>query len=311
MKGWILSKYNTQTLPEDSYEKQKMLDVATELGWQVDLVSPEQFELIVTRDGRKSVLFNDEVTPLPDFFLPRMGAGTTYFGLAVIRHMERLGVQVINSSNSIETVKDKLYTQQILAQSGLPVPKTMLAKIPINIDVIEKQLGFPVVVKTLSGAKGVGVYLCETPAHLKHLMDFIEATDSKINIILQEFIATSHGRDLRVFVVGGRVVACMQRSSADGDFRANYSRGGNAVAHPISPEIEWLALEATRILDLDIAGVDLLFDHNHFKICEVNSSPGFQGIESCHDISISHEIYNYIRIRLGMFDTEPIVPIAL
>src|SRR5690606_37662162 len=115
------------------------------------------------------------------------------------------------------------------------------------------------------------------------------------------FIESSRGQDLRVFTIGGRAVAAMKRSSQDGNFKANYSRGGQVEPIELTPEIEWLATETSRILKLDIAGIDLLFDGEHFKICEANSSPGFEGIEKVCDVNIAEEIYNFIRIRLGVF----------
>ncbi|GGK32849.1 alpha-L-glutamate ligase [Caldalkalibacillus thermarum] len=299
MRGWILYKDTANAKPE-TYEINRLIDEARAQGIDIDVLSPDQFELIVTQDDRKSVLVNGEVSPLPDFLIPRMGAGTTYFALAVIRHLERLGVLTINSAQSIDTVKDKLYTHQILAQHNLPVPKTMLAKYPVNVDLVEKKLGFPVVVKTLSGSQGSGVFLSETKSNFADLMEFINTNKNKANIILQEFIKSSHGRDLRVITIGGRVVACMQRISKTGDFKANYSRGGHVEPYPLSPEIEWLALETSRILGLDIAGIDLLFDGDHFKICEANSAPGFEGIERCCDANIAREIYQFIRVRLGL-----------
>jgi len=166
---------------------------------------------------------------------------------------------------------------------------------------VEKQLGFPAVVKTILGSQGRGVFLCDTRSGFEDLMQLVSATESKANMIIQEFIKSSKGRDLRVFVIGGKVVACMERLAKEGDFKANFSRGGEVRQFKISPEIEWLATESARILGLDIAGIDLLFDGEHFKICEANSSPGFRGIESCCNISIPDEIYDFIKIRLGLF----------
>lgn len=306
MKGWILYRDALADLKPDQYEMNRFIDAAARRGIELDIIRPNQLDLIVTRDDRKSIRLNGQVVALPDFLIPRMGAATTYFALAAIRHMERLGVLVINHAEAIETVKDKLYTQQILASSNLPVPKTMLAKFPIEQDLVEKQLGFPVVIKTLSGSKGNGVYLAETPANLADIMTLIESTNSNVNIIFQEFIATSHGHDLRVFVVGSRVVACMERVSADGSFKANVSRGGEARPYTLTPEIEMLAIEATRQVGLDIAGVDLLFDADHFKVCEVNSSPGFKGIERAYpDLDTADTILQYIEMRLGVFRTKP------
>ncbi|WP_048601566.1 ATP-grasp domain-containing protein [Rubeoparvulum massiliense] len=300
MKGWILYRESGANLRPDAYEIHRLVAVAKESGIQLEVFQPEQFELVVTREDRKSIMIDGEVLPLPHFVLPRLGANTTYFALAVIRHLERLGVHTINASHSIEIVRDKLYTQQILAEHNLPVPKTMLVKFPINVSLVEQQLGFPVVVKTLSGSKGNGVFLCESRSSFMDLMEFISSTTSNANIILQEYVATSRGKDLRVFTIGGRVVACMKRSSLDENFKANYSRGGLVEPYPITPEIEWLATETSRILNLDIAGIDLLFDGEHFKICEANSSPGFRGIEQVAPLSIPEEIFNFVRVRLGI-----------
>ncbi|MBW6470390.1 MAG: RimK family alpha-L-glutamate ligase [Methanosarcinaceae archaeon] len=300
MKGWILYKDSASGLKPEAYEVHRLLKSAEENGIEMQVVNPEQFELIVTRDDRKSILLDGEVVPLPDFLLPRMGAGTTYFAMAVIRHLERLGVHTFNSSNSIDTVKDKLYSSQILAEMDIPFPKTMLAKYPIDVNFVEKQFGFPLIIKILTGSKGSGVFLSENRTNFIDLMELIRVTKSYANFILQEFINSSRGHDLRVFVIGGRVVACMERIATDGNFKANFSRGGEVRQFKITAEIEWLATETARVFGLDVAGIDLLFDGDHFKICEANSSPGFEGIESCCDIDIPKEIYNYIRIRLGI-----------
>jgi gamma-F420-2:alpha-L-glutamate ligase len=302
MKGWILYKTSGDSLNPEAYEIKRLVETARKRNIEIEVIKPGQIELVVTREDRKSILLDGEVVSLPDFLLPRMGAGTTYFGLAVIRHLERLGVHTFNSSQSIDTVKDKLFSQQILAENNIPVPKTMLAKYPIDVNLIEKYLGFPLVVKTLSGSLGQGVFLSENKSKFNDLMELIHATNSNLNIILQEFIESSQGRDLRVFVIGGRPIACIERTSADDNFKANFSRGGKVRQYEMGSEIKWLATETARLFGLDIAGIDLLFDGNHFKICEANSSPGFRGIESCCDIDIADEIYKFISVRLGIFE---------
>ncbi|GAB4510302.1 MAG: RimK family alpha-L-glutamate ligase [Anaerolineae bacterium] len=307
MRGWILYKYAESELPDTAYETRRFLEVAHEQDIEIQVVKPEEFELIVTRDDRKSILLKGKVTPLPDFVLPRMGAGTTYFALAIIRHLERLGVTVINSAQSTDTVKDKLFTHQILAASNVPVPRTMLAKFPVDLDLVEKQIGFPVVVKTVSGSLGLGVYLSESRSNFEELMSLIESTKPNANIILQEFIATSRGRDLRVIVIGGRAIACMKRQSTTGSFKSNIARGGSATRYEMTPEIEMLAIEAARVLNLDIAGIDLLFGHDDFKVCEVNSAPMFAGMESCHpDLNVAGEIFRYVRMRTGRLFEKPV-----
>lgn len=302
MRGWVLYKDSRHEISPDAYEINRFIRVAEESGIDLRVMRQEQFDLIVTRGDRKGVIVDGAEAELPHFLLPRRGAATTYYCLAIIRHLERLGVYAVNKSSSIETVRDKLYTQQILAASDLPFARTMLVKYPVDVDLVERTLGFPLVVKTISGSQGKGVFLAENRGKLEDIMNFSSASNSSVSIILQEFVGGSFGRDLRVITIGGRAIACMKRTAAAGDFKANFSRGGAVEAYKMTPEIEWLAAEASRVFDLDVAGVDLLFDGDHFKICEVNSSPGFKGMESCHTLSIPKQIYAYIRVRLGLHD---------
>lgn len=304
MRGWILYDDFNPGLKKERHEIDRFLEVAERQNIDLRVVSPDQFDLIVRRDARDSVVIDGEVVPVPDFFIPRLGASTTYFALAVSRHLEQLGVYTVNSSESIEAVKDKLYTQQILASRNMPIPKTMLAKYPVNVDLIEKQFGFPVIIKTLSGAQGTGVFLAESKSKFLDLMNLINATNSKANIIIQEFVSYSKGRDLRVFIIGGRAVASMERASSDGGFKANLSQGGMSKRVELTPEMEWLSTETARILNLEVAGIDLLFDEDgHYKICEANSAPGFKGLEECHeDVDIPELTFDFIRVRLGRFE---------
>lgn len=302
MRGWILFDTYDDGLKKEQHEINRFVEDAEKQEIDLRVISPDQFELIVTKDDRDTVIIDGDLVALPDFIIPRLGASTTYFTLAVIRHLEQLGVYTINSSQSIEAVKDKLFTQQILAAENMPAPDTMLAKYPVNVDLVEEKFGFPVIVKTLSGAQGTGVFLSSNKDKFRDLMSLINSTNKDANIIIQKFVASSRGRDLRVFIIGGRAVACMERRSADGNFKSNLSQGGTARKVELNPEIEWLATETARILGLEVAGIDLLFDGDHFQICEANSAPGFKGIEECHDISIPEEIYNYIRVRLGIFN---------
>ena len=302
MKGWIIYKTPENEVKPETYEISRLIEEAERQSIEIEVLAPEQIDLVVTRDDRKSVLVDNEVQQLPDFVLPRMGAGTNYFALAVIRHLERLGVHTVNSSQSIDTVKDKMFTQQILAEHNLPVPKTMLIKYKSDVELVEKHLGFPVIVKTISGAQGSGVFLAESKTKFVDLLEMINAYKPRATMILQEFIEASRGIDLRVLTIGGRAVAAMKRFSGDDSFKANFSRGGRVEPYELTPEIEWLATETSRVLNLDIAGIDLLFDGDHFKICEANSSPGFEGIESCSEVNIPEEIYNFLRVRLGHFE---------
>jgi gamma-F420-2:alpha-L-glutamate ligase len=298
MKIWILYKESSSGLSPEFYEIQRLLSVGKERGLDIEVFKPEQFELLVTADTKRSVMVDAEIKPLPDVMLPRMGADTTYFALSVIRQLERLSVPTFNSSRSIETVKDKLFAHQLLAREKLPIPKTMLAKFPIDLELVERALGFPLIVKTLSGSQGSGVFLCENRRSFEDLMELVRVTQSNANLIFQEFISESRGRDIRMFVVGGRVVAAMERRARDDSFKANYSIGGEVLPFVPDRNAEWLALESARLLGLDIAGIDLLFDKDGYKICEANSSPGFEGLESCCDINIAEEILDFVKFRL-------------
>ncbi|MCB1119351.1 MAG: RimK family alpha-L-glutamate ligase, partial [Chlamydiia bacterium] len=226
MNGFILYKKREEELtPHGDYSVLRFKEAAVKMGISLRILCPEQFDLVVTHPDRKSILINGQSTQLPDFVIPRMGSETTYFGLAVIRQLERLGVYCCNSSVSIEHVKDKLYVHQMLAQSNLPTPQTMMVKFPINLDIVKKEIGFPIVVKNIIGTRGEGIYLSESESRFLDLMELIRSYNAQANIILQEFIKTSSGRDLRVFVIGGQVIGAMLRQS-ETSFKANFSMGG-------------------------------------------------------------------------------------
>jgi|TARA_B100001964_G_scaffold99242_1_gene110834 gamma-F420-2:alpha-L-glutamate ligase len=299
ISGWILYKNEL----EESYETQRLVEEFESQDVKVRVVHPDDVDIFVDRDDRKSILVGGKARALPDFVIPRTGSGTTYFIKAIIRHLERMNVVMINGSDSIDGVKDKLYTQQILGQSNLPVPKTLLVKHPINVDWVEKNIGFPVIIKTLSGSFGAGVFLAENKRQFKDLIKLAEITSKSYNIIVQEFIKESFGRDIRAFVLNGKVIGCMMRQATDDDFRANITRGGEGIPYQIDEEIEWLGGECARLLGLDIAGVDLLFHNGGYVICEVNSSPGFEGMDSYTKTNIAEQIVHYIRLRLGIIES--------
>ena len=295
MNGWIIHKKQLG----ENHEVQRLVDEFEKRDVKIRVVSPKDVDIFVDRDDRKSIIVDGKPRKLPDFVFPRTGSGTTYFIKAIIRHMERLGVTMINGSDAIDNVKDKLYSQQILGQSNLPVPKTMLVKHPINIELVEKNIKYPMIIKTLSGSYGSGVFMVEDRKQFRQLMKMAELTKPSYNIIIQECIEDSLGKDLRVLVVNGKVVGCMMRQSIDGDFRANITRGGEAIPYQIDDDIEWIGGECARLLNLDIAGVDLLFNDGTYTICEVNSAPGFEGMEKFTKVNVGEKIVNYVVKKIG------------
>jgi gamma-F420-2:alpha-L-glutamate ligase len=293
MKLWMLGN----RLTTETYERERFIEEADKYGIDFSLVFADEIDLIVSRDDRKSIRFRNDIVSLPDVLLARTGSGTGYFNLSVLRQFERLNVPTLPNSASIEASKDKMYANQILAQAGLPIPKTMLTRFPCNAELVEKVVGFPCVLKVVTGSHGKGVYLCETPKQFEDLSELVSSIDFKNSMIVQEYIKHSEGRDLRVIVIGGRVVGAMQRKSTDGSFKANISRGGEGTPYDVDDEMEMLAIQVAKTLDLDIAGVDLLFHSDGYKICEANSAPGFKGFESALGINIPERVFNFAKLR--------------
>ena len=259
MEVWILFNEELDASTAEALEVRRFLAEGKEMGIDVRVYNPEQFDLLVCEKGRDYVMIDGVETPLPDFVLPRTYViETGYFALAVIRHLERMGVRCFISSLSIEMVADKLHTHQVLAESGLPTPTTMLAKFPVNTDLVEKYLGFPVVVKTLLGVNGSGVFLMENREAFTDLMDLIGQTNPNIQLIFQKFISKSKGRDLRLFVVDGEVIASMERRAQEGQFKANYTQGAQVLEFIPDEEARDLAIKTAEFLNLQVAGIDLL-----------------------------------------------------
>lgn len=260
---------------------------------KITVMNPEGIDLLVDSSGEWQAFYEGQpINEMPDVIVPRTGTETTYTGYSVMRFYERLGVPFLNGPSVVETVADKLYTLQVLAAADLPVPRTMLGKFPPDLDMIEQKIGFPIVIKTLKGTRGGGVFLSESRDQFKDLLDLMAEANKGANahILFQKYIQRSHGRDLRVFVVEGKVLAVMERKSDGTSFKSNISRGGQGVSHPITPEIEKLALAVTKALRLEVTGVDLLFDQNGFTVCEANSSPGFTGLEPSCSINAADAI---------------------
>lgn len=300
MKVWILFSEDIEAPTNEAYEIRRFMTIGREMGVEVRVFAPEQFDLLVNDEERDTVLINGKPQELPDFVLPRTPpVENGYFSLAVIRQLEQMGVHVYNDSACIEAVADKMHTHQILAAQGLPTPSTMLAKFPVDFELIKEHIGFPVVVKTLLGVNGTGVFLIESDEAFYDLMNLIEETNPDIQLIFQKYIAVSKGRDLRVFIVDGKVLACMERRAKPGGFKANFSQGGSVNEFKLDKETEELAIKTAEVLNIQIAGIDLLFkEDGGFTICEANTFPGFRGLEKACDVNIPEAVFNSMRAKL-------------
>lgn len=295
-KGWIIYRKTAGFVKQEIYEVERLMETAPKWGYELQVVDPHDVELLATGGEFLGLFLNGERVPLPDFVIPRIGSGTTYFAMAVLRQLEGLGVYCLNGAEAVDSARDKLKHLQILSAANVPIPKTLLVKFPVDIDFVEKEMGFPIVVKTVVGTQGSGVHLCKDRESLTDLVEFVEANNPIAQLVLQEFLAESKGIDLRLVVIGGRVVAGMQRIAKKG-FKANVSQGGMAEEIDPSPSLRWLATEVARVLDLDMTGIDFLkCDKYGYRICEVNSSPGFEGLEKYCDIDIADYIFQFLNV---------------
>lgn len=291
----ILSKRN-----EDEYENRRLVESLADLGIPATIYHPDNFDVIVGKGTGHGIKYNGQEFAMPDLVLTRTGSGTTEFITAIVRQFEEENVRCINSSLSVEIAKDKMRSHQLLASHGLPIPNTMLVRFPVEVDIVDNMIGWPCVVKVISGSYGEGIYLCENKTSFKKMMEFVGNLDTPKILLVQEYIDAKPGEDLRVFVVGGKVIGAMKRHAPEGDFRANISNGGYGEPFEVNSEIDYLAREAARICGLQIAGIDLLFDKDGYKICEANSAPGFEGFEKYCNVDIANEVAQYLKFKLGM-----------
>jgi gamma-F420-2:alpha-L-glutamate ligase len=303
MEVWILYGDDIESNADLAHEVRRFKEEAIKMGVDLKVYNPAHFDLIVDENTRDSVLINGKPVPLPDVVYPYFNHHDhSYFSLAIVRQLERMGCLVYNKAETIEMVRDKLHTHQVLAEKGITSPKTMLAKFPVDDDMvsmIEQNLGFPVVIKTLKGALGVGVFLIENPKSFKDQMDLIGQTAPDIQLIFQQFVEASKGRDLRLFVVDGELVASMERRAKEGDFKANYSGGGSVHKFEADRAAIDLAVRTAKALDIQIGGIDLLFlAGGGYTICEANTFPGFKGLEKASGVNVPEKIFQSMERRL-------------
>ena len=232
-----------------------------------------------------------------DAVITRIRPSVTFYGCALARQFESMGVYTINSSAAITQSRDKLFSLQLLLKNGISIPTTGFANSPIDTnDLIDMVDGAPLIVKLLEGTQGHGVVLAETKKAAESVINAFKAL--RANLLVQEFIKEADGKDLRCFVIGGKVVASIQREAAPGEFRANIHQGGTASIVKITPEERTLAIKAAKTLGLKVAGVDIIRSKNGPLLLEVNSSPGLEGIESATGKDIAGMMISSIEKKL-------------
>ncbi len=291
----ILSKRD-----EGEYENRRLVESLSKYGIPATIYHPDNFDVIVGKGTGHGIKYNGQEFDMPNLVLTRTGSGTTDFITSIVRQFEEQHINCINSSVSVEIAKDKMLSHQLLASKGMPIPNTMLVRFPVDVEIADNLIGWPCVVKVISGSYGEGIYLCENKTAFRKMMEFIGNLNTPKTLLVQEYVDARPGEDLRVLVIGGKVIGAMKRHAPDGDFRANISAGGHGEPFEINGEIEYLARETARLCGLEIAGIDLLFDKNGYKICEANSAPGFEGFEKYCGIDVASQIAEYIKYKIGM-----------
>lgn len=299
MRCWLFFNRDLGPDTPEAFEVLRFMETAKQLDIELLVLKPSEFDLVVDSQKGWSAIYQGRTLAKPDLIIPRCGSETSYFTLAVLRHFERQGVPIVNGPAAIESVADKLHTLQILTAAHLPAPKTILGKFPVDVNLVERELGFPVVVKKLKGTRGAGVVLCQDRAQFDDLANLLDGAGGA-DFLFQQYIKSSHGRDVRIVVIGGRIIAAMERRATDGGFKSNISLGGQGAPFTPTPEMARLALDVARELDLDVAGIDILFDTDGYRVCEANSSPGFQGLERACGVNVPEIVFYEMARQHGL-----------
>lgn len=273
------------------YSTSRLREAAEERGHEVSVIDFLRCSMGIK--GRKgSILYRGHSVDV-DSVIPRIGASVTFYGTAVVRQFETMGVYTLASSNAIVTSRDKLCAHQILSRAGVGLPVTAFARsVKDTTSVIEMVGGAPLVIKLHEGTQGSGVVLAETQKAAESVIEAFRQLEA--NILVQEFIEEAGGSDVRCIVVGGRVVAAMVRHAAPGDFRSNLHRGGTAEPAKLTTKERRTAVKAAKALGLNVAGVDLLRSDRGPLVLEVNSSPGLEGIEAATGVDVAGEIIEFV-----------------
>jgi ribosomal protein S6--L-glutamate ligase len=274
------------------YSHQRLIETAQKRGHE--MVPIDYLKCYMNITSKKPELrFQGEKLEGFDAVIPRIGASHTFYGLAVLRQFEMMGVYPLNESVAIGRSRDKLRSLQFLSRDGVGLPVTAFAHDSKRTDdLLDIVGGAPVVIKLLEGTQGIGVVLSETHKSAKSVVEAFHGAN--VAILVQEFIKEAEGSDIRAFVVGRSLVAAMERRGAKDDFRSNLHRGGTANMIELTPLEKATALKAARSMGLNVAGVDMLRSSHGPVVIEVNSSPGLEGIEKATGVDVANKIVRFV-----------------
>jgi ribosomal protein S6--L-glutamate ligase len=274
------------------YSTRRLVEAAKQRGHDILVIDPLRCYMNIT-SHQPLINYRGKLLTDLDAVIPRIGASILFYGTALVRQFETMGVFTLNRSTAISCARDKLRSLQLLSCKGIGLPVTGFAHAPDDIKGVIKMVGgAPLVIKLLEGTQGIGVVLAETNNAAESVIDAFWGLQS--NILIQEYIKEAGGSDIRCFVIGGKVVAAMQRQARDGEFRANLHRGGQAMTVKLTAEERSMASRAAKAIGLDVAGVDILRSERGPLVIEVNSSPGLEGIETTSGKDIAAAMIEYI-----------------
>ncbi|MEJ2514042.1 MAG: 30S ribosomal protein S6--L-glutamate ligase [Gammaproteobacteria bacterium] len=284
------------------YSTRRLVEAAEERDHEVSVIDPLKCVMDIT-STRPGIYHRGEKLPSFDAVIPRIGASVTFYGLAVLRQFEVMGVYPANESVAIGRSRDKLRSHQLLARAGIGLPVTAFAHSPDDTQtIIELVGGAPLVIKLLEGTQGRGVVLAETRKAAESVIDAFRELDA--NFLIQQFVKEAGGADIRAFVIGDRVVAAMMRKAKEGEFRSNLHRGGTASVIKLSPTERATAVKAAKTVGLNVAGVDILRGRDGPLVLEVNSSPGLEGIENATGKDIAGMIISVLEKKARPHQTR-------
>ncbi|WP_118802979.1 RimK family alpha-L-glutamate ligase [Haemophilus haemolyticus] len=287
------------------YSCQRLKEAAERQGHGMDILDPNRCLLKLSQNTPHFQIFYQETSEsdpylLPDYdaVLPRFGTTSTQMGCSVLQHFEGRGTFCLNSSQAFLNARDKWKSLQLLLNAGVPVPNSLLSGGEVQAQATTPHISSPTILKMLNGSQGIGVILAEKPQSAVSIMETFKQTN--ISMLQQDFIEEAGNADIRCFVIGDHVVATMQRIGQDGEFRANCHRGGKTEKITLSDEEKQIAIQATKAIGLDVAGVDLIRSKNGLLVLEVNASPGLEMIEKTSGVDIALQMINYVEKKIHL-----------
>jgi ribosomal protein S6--L-glutamate ligase len=285
-----------------NYSNKRFREEAKNVGIQLSVTDPMDYEVLLDK-GKPTLLHKGKLLEKVDCVMPRTGASINNYSVAVLTQFEMKNIPVVNKSTAILRTRNKLRAIQWMTKYNIDIPRTVFIRQPSGLKAaIEAVGGFPVILKLLSGTQGVGVMIAESYRTIESTLDTLWSLGQ--DILIQECIQESLGKDVRVIVAGDKVIAAMRRNARIGEFRSNIHRGGVGSTLELTEEYREIAVRAAKATKLEIAGVDMLESNTGPKVIEVNSSPGLEGIEQATGINVARRILEYCKERVETYKDE-------